>query len=84
MDAPSPEDVDWAQLTPRGCAILAWIAVPISLGLTHRQIAERLNLQRPEIENLPLPPLVYEDWIGMQLRRLRAELRGEDAEGRWE
>ena len=84
MRTPTPDEVDWRLLTPRGHAILRWIAVPISLGLTHKQVAERFNLQRPEIENLPLPPVVSPDWVSRQLRRVRAELRGEDAAGRWE
>jgi hypothetical protein len=84
MRAPDPAEIDWRRLSMRGCAILAWIAVPISHGLSHREVAERLNLRRPEIENLPLPTVVSDDWVGKQMRRLRAELRGDPAETWWE
>lgn len=80
MSAPELHEVDWRRLTPRGCAILAWIATPLSFGLSHKEVAERFNLQRPEIPDLPLPPVVSTDWIGKQMRRLRAELRGDPAE----
>lgn len=84
MRAPAPNEIDWLRLSPRGRAILAWIAVPIATGLDHTELTDRLNLQRPEIPDLPLPEVVNTDWIGKQLRRLRAELQGEDAGGLWE
>jgi hypothetical protein len=70
----SRTDPHWEGLSPRAKAILAWIAVPISLGHSHREVAERLNLYRPEIEELPLPASVNEDWIGSQMRQLRKEI----------
>lgn len=47
----------------RGCAIFRWIAVPISCGHSHRELAERFNVQRPEIEDLPLPAVVSDEWV---------------------
>jgi hypothetical protein len=77
VPAPSRDRIDWSVLTPRGKAILRWIAVPTSLGLEHREVADRLNLRRPEIPDLPLPPVVTTGWVGAQMRRLRRELAGE-------
>lgn len=67
-------DPDWLALSPRAQAILAWIGVPISQGLSHREVAERFNLYRPDIPNLPLPAAVSEEWIGAQMRLLRREI----------
>ena len=64
----------WRALSPRSKAILAWIAVPVAEGLKHREIADRFNLRRPEIPDLPLPKVVSESWIGARMRELRAEL----------
>lgn len=75
------DEIDWHKLTPRGCAILSWIALPISLGVSQKELAQRFNLQRPEIQELPLPAVVSSG-IGQQMRHLRRELRSET--GRWE
>lgn len=41
-------------------------------------MAERFNLLRPSIPNLPLPAAVSEEWIGSRMRELRRELERED------
>lgn len=65
---------NWRALSPRSKAVLAWIAVPIADGFTSTEVADRLNLYRPEIPNLELPPVVTIGWIASQMRKLRAEL----------
>lgn len=78
MAAPSLDEIDWRALTPRAAAILRWIAVPVSLGYSHEEVAQRLNLRRPVIPHLALPGVVSAEWVSTRMRELRAELRGEE------
>lgn len=73
--APRFEEVDWRAISPRGRAILRWIAVPVATGLTHQQIAHLINVYRPEIPDLPLPGVVNANVVGGWMRELRAEIR---------
>ncbi len=75
MPTPAVEEVDWRKLSPHGRAILRWIAVPISTGLTHQEVADRLNVRRPTIPDLDLPPVVSAHWVNERMRWLRSELR---------
>ena len=72
MLTPPPDEIDWGSLSPRCKAILAWVAVPLEHGLTHAQLAEQLNLRRPEIPDLPLPSVVTDGWVSIRMRELRA------------
>lgn len=79
---------NWRALSPRGRAILKWIAVPISTSLSHREVAYWLELNRTRIRivddsgtELALPSPVTEGWVSARMRELRRELEsGEDRE----
>ncbi len=49
MHPPSPEDVDWEALSPRGTWILQRIALPRSLGLSYIEIARSLDRPKPYV-----------------------------------
>lgn len=69
-------DPNWEGLSDRGREILRRVALPISLGLSHREVADQLNRDRPETgAHLALPDRVTEEWIGARMRELRAELK---------
>jgi hypothetical protein len=64
---PSPDEIDWNALSDRSLQTLARIALPISAGLTHAEVARQLG--------------VSEATVGARMGALRRELR-EQADGR--
>lgn len=71
----------WLELSPKGGIILRQIALRVSAGMTHGEVAAVLQgtrkltrLQGGELEDLKPPPVVTEGWVSSRLRDLRREL----------
>jgi TRAP-type C4-dicarboxylate transport system permease small subunit len=70
---------DWARLSPRGRETARWVAVLVSLGFTHAEVAAKLEQVRETIRqrapHLPLPTgPIREGWVSARMRDLRKEL----------
>lgn len=67
--------MDWLALSDRALEILRLVVVPISLSLSHRQVAEVLQRDRPRTEHVTLPDPVTEEWVAARMREVRQAVR---------
>jgi hypothetical protein len=76
---PLPRDIDWEALSPRAKETVKKIAVPVSLGLTYKQVASQLSVLTPTGTR----PCT-ESHVSLRMRQLREEIRRQVAPRQYE